>query len=53
MTGGHWHVCADQETWVWVPDGQDAKALERKVRGTAEQRWDDGLAADARYKASA
>lgn len=45
--GSRWRVCSDMgDTFVLVPEGADGRAIERAVRGTALQRWQDGCAAD-------
>lgn len=43
---GHWRLATDDETMVWIPEGADGRAIERIVRGTALQRWQDGQAAN-------
>lgn len=46
---GHWRLAADDETMIWVPAGADGRAIERAVRGTALQRWQDGQAANEAF----
>lgn len=46
---GTWRLAADDETMVWIPEGADSRTEERKVRGTALQRWQDGQAANEAF----